>query len=542
MAEVSTQCPHCEKVMKLKSSAMLGKKVACPKCGESFTIKRYKEPEEVEEYEDVEEDYGEPAEDYEEYEEEAPRRRSSASSSSRRSKGKTGKKSRGTPTWVAPLMIGIVVVLGLGGVIAGGVYIIPKLSFGSNIVNMAYLPEETEMVIHVRPQEIWNAALLAPIRDNPQLKQLVAQQAANGMQIEATDISSVTLGFTGVAEKRRVNPFGGGLGPVVRPANEKFIGVIRMSKDITEDVLQKVPGNSKEAHGSHSIYTRAQPGRTIGLWLAAPRAVVVGDPAEVRKAIDRGAAEPRLKRFDFANAKHHFFIALAPENPVSSGNVPAGASPDQRMTASLDKNAKGFAFGLSVTSDIAVQVQVPCFDSAGAKALQTDVEAILTEAKNNMGSQPAPPIPLLQSLMDVGKETVNSMSASQSGSMVTVNGRVPAKLGDVIKEGMANPMFQGMMGAAAAANPAPTLPQTTPGLIPQQPGASVRLQFNTAGVQGSNHQQIAMEVLNRVNPRPTDIKVYQVGGPNVLFVEVPAGSAVDAIKQEMQKSGFQPLP
>ncbi len=541
MAEVSTQCPHCEKVMKLKSSAMLGKKVACPKCGESFTIKRYKEPEEVEEYDDAEEDYGEPAEDYEDYEEDAPRRRS-ASSSSRRSKGKTAKKSRGTPTWIAPLMIGIVVVLGLGGVIAGGVYIIPKLSFGSNIVNMAYLPAETEMVIHVRPQEIWNAALLAPIRDNPQLKQLVAQQAANGMQIEATDIQSLTMGFTGIAEKRRVNPFGGGLGPVVRPSNEKFVGVMRLSKDVTEDLLQKIPGSSKEAHNGQSVYTSAQRGRSVGMWLAAPRAMVFGDAAEVKKAIDRGATEPRLKRFDFANAKQHFFIALAPENPVSSGNVPAVGTPDQKLTASLDKNAKGFCFGMSVTSDIAMQVQVPCFDSAGAKALHTDIEAILTDAKSKMGSQPAPPIPLLQSLMDVGKETMNSMAATQSGSMVTVNGRVPAKLGDVIKEGMANPMFQGMMGAAAAANPAPTIPQTTPGLIPPQAGAPVRLQFNTAGVQGSNHQQIAMEVLNRVNPRPTDIKVYQVGGPNVLFVEVPAGSNVDAIKQEMQKSGFQPLP
>lgn len=548
MAEVATQCPHCEKVLKLKSAAMLGKKVACPKCGDSFTIKRYKEPEVVEDeynYDYQEEDYEEPAE-----EDEAPaRRRSAASSSSKRSRGKTTKKGGGAAKWIAPLLIGVAVVLGLGGVIAGGIYIIPKLG-GRNIVDLTYLPAETEMVIHVRFKEIWDAPLLAPLRNNPELKQLIERESPSGVKIELSDLDSMTMGVTNLSEQRRVLPFGGGLGPVVRSSNAKFIGVMRLSKDVTEELVQQMPGSVKETHGGQSIQVGNQGGKSVAVWLASPRSFVFGDPAEVKKAIDRGATETRLRRFDFANAKQQFFMAMAPENPVSNTNTAPGATPDQRLTSSLDKNAKGFCFGLSVTSDIAMQIQINCFNSTGAKAMQSDVDAIIAEAKTKIASAPPNPIPLMQSVVDLGKETVNSISAKQSGSLVTVNARVPAKLGDVVKEAMDNPLVKMAMGAAAnQANAANQMqPGITPGIVPPTstpialPGASVRLQFNIASVVGSNPTEIAQQVIGGVNPKPAPVRVIQVAGSNVITVEVPADSAVEAIKDAMEKAGFQLVP
>jgi DNA-directed RNA polymerase subunit M/transcription elongation factor TFIIS len=37
-----TKCPNCSKVLKLKSEAAFGKKVACPQCQEPFTVKPFK--------------------------------------------------------------------------------------------------------------------------------------------------------------------------------------------------------------------------------------------------------------------------------------------------------------------------------------------------------------------------------------------------------------------------------------------------------------------------------------------------------------------
>lgn len=90
---IKTKCPHCSKVLTLKSEAAVGKKVPCPQCKETFTVKRLRkkkpaeEPAEepVEEYDDYDDqaydDYGAADGDQYDDDEAAPRKSSSSKNS-----------------------------------------------------------------------------------------------------------------------------------------------------------------------------------------------------------------------------------------------------------------------------------------------------------------------------------------------------------------------------------------------------------------------------------------------------------------------------
>lgn len=43
---LSVSCPHCEATLKLRSTGSIGKRVACPRCGEMFVVRRPREPDE----------------------------------------------------------------------------------------------------------------------------------------------------------------------------------------------------------------------------------------------------------------------------------------------------------------------------------------------------------------------------------------------------------------------------------------------------------------------------------------------------------------
>jgi len=105
-----TQCPHCGKVLNLKSEAAVGRKAPCPKCRTPFVVEPYEEPP-ADEWEEAgdEYDYSDAVDDYEI--ESVPPRKSS-------SKGR--KKAAGAPAWLAPVCIGLAVLLGLG-LLGGGV-------------------------------------------------------------------------------------------------------------------------------------------------------------------------------------------------------------------------------------------------------------------------------------------------------------------------------------------------------------------------------------------------------------------------------------
>ncbi|MDA1164287.1 MAG: hypothetical protein O3B13_14420 [Planctomycetota bacterium] len=135
---IKTKCPHCSKMLTLKSEAAVGRTVPCPQCREPFTVKllrtKPKPPVEkpVDEYDEYDEqayddygddDYGDSAADdgrQEDYKA-APKRSSSAKSSKRTAKKK--KKTAGLPPWLTYAAFGLAGVVVLGGLAGAAVMI-----------------------------------------------------------------------------------------------------------------------------------------------------------------------------------------------------------------------------------------------------------------------------------------------------------------------------------------------------------------------------------------------------------------------------------
>ncbi len=466
---IQTKCPHCDKVFTVKAADAIGKKCRCPKCSEPFVVKKYKAPQPKEEeapadeydysYDDDEE-YDNGADDYEEVEE-APRRKSSGGS---RSKGKkSSKKGGGAPKWILPLLVGVVGVLGLGGLGYGGFVLISKFA-GGNIVDMKYFPEETEMIFHVKPGQIWNAPLLADLKNNPVIAAQMKQQQ-QGLDLEPTDIESVTVGVTNISERRMFNRFSGvAMGPAMSQGPQQSLIVMRLKKDISDADLTKQPNFSSKFHKEQKIVERWEAGRQICQWLASPRLVVLGDEAAVKAAIDRGPKEFRFKHFDIGNTKHQIVMVVGTRGEAKPGTATGRSGID----AAMDKHSKGMYFGVSLNSDVTFDAKISCFDSTGATSIKTELDKGLAAAKNGLASLNPLIANQVQAILPVAKETLDSVKIDASGSNVKIDGRISNKISDAFKQLASNPLFSGAFGGAANQQPM-QVPQQP---MPTSPGAT----------------------------------------------------------------------
>lgn len=461
---LQTQCPHCDKIFSLKNSATLGKKLKCPKCAEPFVVKKYKAPEEepADDYnfDYDEEDYEAPEETEPEEEEEAPRRKSSGGS---RSKKKTSKKGGGGAKALVPILIGVAAVSVLGLVGWGGFVLISKLG-GGNIVDMKYFPEETEMIFHLRPADIWNAPMLADVRNNSLVvKQL--EEAKQGVDMQPTDMESITVGITNLSERKMFNRFtGAAMGPAMAAGQQQTFGVIRLKKDANPADLEKVPGVTKSTHAGQTLYSNNRSGKSVSTWLANPRLIAFGDDALVKAAIDRGSKEFRFKHLDFGKVRSSISMIAAPRGEAKPGTGGAPGSVD----AVMNQHSKGIYLGIDISSEVTMESRVVCFSADGAKAVKGEFDKGIATAKQQIAQVPPFIANTVKPLIDVGTETLNSMKVTTSGSDVLVEGRITNKIVDAFKQMSNNPMFSGMMGEGM--QPPPNMPiqpmPTSPGTMP----------------------------------------------------------------------------
>ena len=458
-----TKCPNCGKTLKLKSEAAFGKKTACPQCSEPFTVKPYKKKkakpvvEELEdEYVDYEahddqgyDDYGSD-DQYDDYEP-APRRSSSRSSTK---KSKKKKKAAGLPPWLTYVAFGLAGVLVLGGV--AGVVVMTVGSFGgSNVIDLTWLPEEADLFVKIEPDELWNAPMLASVRDNATVKQLMEQAAQQGgVKIGLSDIDSVVMAGLGMSDtyQQQVglpgNRIGGAI--VAENAATKMIGVVRFKRDVTAADLGDDAESRRKDHGGKNYYSAPD---NQAIYLADARTMLVGAEAQVQAAMDRGPTEPRVSRIDFVNSGHQLLFVILPSkiqdtesgSQVQSSSAATASPALQTAQTSLNDNMKAFAFGLSLTSDIKMEVQMQCFSSSEADTLKTDLDAALAELKTQFTDSAGQVPPHFSDIAAIGKESIDSLGATKSGDEVSVALQVPGRITTAVQDAIASNPVAAMM-------------------------------------------------------------------------------------------------
>lgn len=475
-----TKCPNCGKTLKLKSEAAFGKKTACPQCSEPFMVKPYKKKKAkpvVEEPEDEYDDYGSYDEDYgadDQYDDYEPAPKRSSSKSSKK-KSKKKKKAAGLPPWLMYVAFGLAGVLVLGGV--AGVVVMAVGSFGgSNVIDLTWLPEDADFFVKVDPDELWNAPMLASVRDNATVKQLMEQAAQQGgVKIGLSDIDSVVMAGLGMSDtyQQQVGLIGNRIGgsTVMDKADAKMIGVVRFKRDVTAADLGDDAESRKKDHGGKSYYSAPD---NQAIYLADARTMLVGAEAQVQSAMDRGPTEPRVSRIDFVNPRHQLlFVILPPKIQDAESRSQVQASPDAAATPalqtaqkSLNDNMKAVAFGLSLTSDIKMEVQMQCFSSSEADTLKTDLDAALAELKTQFMdlTDPSGVPPGFSDIVAIGKESMGSLGATKSGDEVSVALQVPGRITTAVQDAIAsNPMAAMMLpmmlqGMTQQLNQGPTPP------------------------------------------------------------------------------------
>lgn len=473
-----TQCPHCQKILKLKSEAAFGREVPCPQCKTRFTVepfkakKKKKKAEPAPPPEDEWEDYGESYDDYgdEEYgyddydyedygadeaEEEAYVSPSRKSSSKKGKSSKKKKKAAGLPPWLTYVAFGLIGVLVLGGVAGGIVMVVGSLG-GSNVIDLTWLPENSDLFIRIEPDELWEAPMLASARESDIVKNVMAKAAADGgIDLTPADIDSVTMAGIDVVDlyEQKVNLFGGSVGAptIAKQADAKMLAVIRLKKDITEDELTASAGNEKKDHNGKSYFTAAD-GQAV--YMADARTLIAGEESQVQGAMDRGPVEPRVERLDFINPEHHLVMAIAPPQmlkPESAADAEPTATggAGQKIEAAMNANTKWTCFGLSLTSDIEMEVQFLCYGDSEAQNLKGELDSVLTELKSQFEASTGQVPPQMATFVEIGQEAINSLAAESSGDEVKLAGKVPGRITTAVEEAIeSNPlaamMLQGM--------------------------------------------------------------------------------------------------
>lgn len=448
MAKVSIECPGCLAKLNLADRSKLGKKIKCPKCAEVFVAEAPEDDDDDTEMQD---------------EDDAP-----AKSSGRRKRGapvggkKPSKKGGGSGGGNNAALIGggvavlaLVLVAGLyfGGVFGGKqplpappaavveaapppVVVPPKVEISptEKMLALRWMPADTELILHVKVSDIWQAPLLKGLIENPETVKQV-QEIQKHIGVGPADIESVTLGVSdlkGIQSASMMAAMG------MPPAANQFKGLIvaRSKKPLSQSaILQASPELKSVEYNGKSYFLLptppGPPGQPVveaGGWVADANTVVMGGMNELKSAMDKGETVTPRKELSFVDATSHVVLVVAPKDPqaMSQGQTPTSlpGMPPQiaEMQRALNESLQGFGLGINIRGGIDLQTSLLFKDSAGATNFRAGLLAAVAEGRKQFDvvKTTAPPL-----LGDLGEMLLSNLKTNQQSQVLKVTTNIP---------------------------------------------------------------------------------------------------------------------
>lgn len=533
MAKVSVECPGCFAKLNLPDRSKLGKKIKCPKCAEVF----------VAEAPDADDDNTEMLDDDDRPAKSSGRRTRGAAGGGK----KPGKKSDGSGGGNSAVLIGgglaalaLLVVAGLffGGVFGGGQQPLPAppganqaaapnanpaaitppgahgaapagahgampvaqaaatpattnpapaaataITPAEKTLALRWMPADTELLIHLKVADLWQAPLLKTALETPQVAAGIAGFQRN-TGLLPTEIESITFGIADLTgamlrSKSADNP-PPGLGPrglppnplsAIRPEELRIIVVVRTKKPVDFDSIAKTAPNGQVKEKSGKKYVEVQnhqPPVTSAGWAPDSNTLIFGTLTDLLATIDRG--ETVTPRQEFAGVDHASHLVLAsvmketkPEDLPAGVEIPAALA---MMQESLKQyGMQGASLGLSIKGGFDLNVAVLNGSPDGAAKLKTDLEAQLTELKNMFGPIKATAPPLLG---DLGQLLLDNLKLEGQSQLVRVSTSIPDSEQQKLEQ---LPPVLMMMAMTGGLNPLAGGPAAGPGPGNFPPGA-----------------------------------------------------------------------
>jgi hypothetical protein len=472
---VVVKCPHCHSELKIKNSALLGKKAPCPRCGEKFILEEAAPNEDEFDF-GAGDDYGD--DDYgaagsggdDDYDSPPSRSRSSTGSG----KKKKGKKSRKKSVdWQGPAKVGGGVVLGLlliSGIVYGVMNLMSGRLFRGSPPDMAWMPNDTELVLQIRPSEILSSAPIQKLLGDPNIAPAISQ-INEKMGIGPADIEQISIGYLDPSALSRP----GGTQPI------KCSGVILLKKSLdVPKLVASLPGVETVEHEGKQLYFLQNPRTRIGFCFIEPQKAIIGSEAELKQALAANGACSAQSRFSWVNGNSHLVFAYVPKggaNSFPAAGMPGGLSlnSSQGISGTLD-------FGSTLTAALAIREKDAASAANTAEKMKTDVAAgaeKMAEAKKQAAGNPNMMMAAMMGanadgLMSRIEESLRSARTSSSGDVCQLTLRVPSEVIDDAKAMIAMAAsFGGMggMGARPSFGPPPMMPGQpySPGMNPSTP-------------------------------------------------------------------------
>lgn len=424
---LAVSCPNCGAGLKLKSKTFVGKKVPCPKCKQPFVV------EEPPEDEFLEDDFG-GGDDYQEEEEEEEEEQPRAKKSSKGGKGKKKSKSGGGSGIVLMIGGGILGVALLVGVVYGAMSLLSGMGGSSGWT--AWMPEDTDMVIRLKPSDLTNSQFLKPVMEHPTLSKLASMppaQAGGGnelvtaLNLTVKDIDTITIGGKSFAMSQ---PAGN--------RSEDFIAVVRTKVSVDSAKLdQAATVVTKETYNDKTVYSVINSNPKMLVHMPAPDTFVFGTDAQVRAAIDRKGAGAG-SRFVLSDSNAQIYVCLAPKDPSALSDGPQNGSPFasgfQIGNRTKEARMSSVTFGINCSSDASVTMTMNSLDRFDTK-VQTDLmKADIEKAKTAMGASGGGFFDPAAGLKAHVKTMLDGATVSVSGKTCTVKMTLPGK---IVSDGLA---------------------------------------------------------------------------------------------------------
>ena len=443
----STQCPNCDARLKIQNPAAVGKKVRCPNCQTPFTIQPPRAaapPEDFGRDDDFDQDY-DSFDDFDEPRNPPSRRRDEPPRSRRRTTrgSRGGKKSRKKSQSASGPKIALIAgaaVLGLL-LVAGLGFLLYNLAGGGRKTDMAWLPPDSEVVISVDVDDVWNSSVVQRF-----LKKADPNAANAGVRAyldldegETVDvIDKVTIGATKMPAGGGMRGFGRG-----KLGDAKVIVVIRKKTPWNMEAVKKK--YTEQAHQGKTYYTAMlQPAS----YFPDEKTRVMGAEEDLKEAITRGPDNKGpAEKFSFMRGGHQIVIGFKPENTTDlTRNLPrnlarrGGKEYQQKMADAMAK-IQGGATAIDLGGGIEMEFVGNFADSTVAADLEGALEEALADGRaemekarqkmeENLARMPLAMQAGARQGYEMGVTVFNSISTSRSGENVVITAAIPPSVID----------------------------------------------------------------------------------------------------------------
>ncbi len=474
---ISVECPKCHAKLKLKSRSAVGKRVPCPKCktpfvvaappaGDDLDFMNVSEPEPDE--------FAMPADDEqsEEFAEAAP-------AMGRRSSSKKGSKKRNAApvNWQRPVLVGGLIALVLGLLGGAGYFVYPLIAelLNGNKIDMAWLPPDSDMVVHARVADAFNSPFVKAVM--PAGKGPGIGNLKDVVGLDPSEIGSVTVGGSGFFEQMRrlanfapmagfnggapAGPGNPGMGANAAPQGTiEAITVLRMIQPIDSKQLQeKLKSTRTDAYqGQTLIYFGPPTAANQTCFLSGSKVVVMGAERDVKAAIDRGARGTRRADLDFIDATRHVLVVFAPKDPSafdSNGPPnPMGGQALANLQTAMKGKLKGVCLGLTCGDSLDASMAFRCTTTDAAKEVSTEIDKALQDGKTKFNQLRSQLPPQFSDLVVTGDGILNSLKVQTRGTIAETTLQVPPSIKNLFDK-LPGLMMAGMMGGLAGAGAPP---------------------------------------------------------------------------------------